>query len=120
MRSQAHDMILIEGYSKADMKLPRNFDTTSHEPITGGILASHWHSATTTHILLMRMEPAEPCQMDIVPPGGAMEAPKDPETRPGPPPSATVPLGMGMYCASAIGHQTRISLQASEACLKGR
>ena len=31
-----------------------------------------------------------------------MDAPKDPDTRPGPPPSASVPLGMGMYCASAL------------------
>lgn len=31
-----------------------------------------------------------------------MDAPKDPDTRPGPPPSANVPLGMGMYCASAL------------------
>ena len=37
-----------------------------------------------------------------MPPGGAMEAPKDPDTRPGPPPSASVPLGMGMYSASAL------------------
>ena len=36
-----------------------------------------------------------------IPPGGAIEAPKDPDTRPGPPPSATVSLGMGMYRASA-------------------
>ena len=39
------------------------------------------------------------------PPGGAMEAPKDPDTRPGPPPSANVPLGKGMYCASACQHR---------------
>ena len=36
-----------------------------------------------------------------IPPGHAIEAPKDPDTRPGPPPSATVSLGMGMNCASA-------------------
>lgn len=41
---------------------------------------------------------------DSTPPGGAMEAPKDPDTRPGPPPSANVPFGIGMYCISAFQH----------------
>ena len=33
-----------------------------------------------------------------------MDAPKDPDTRPGPPPSANVPLGTGTYFISASQH----------------
>ena len=80
------------------------------EPIPQGSHASSWRGATMYQDLSIACWGAQSRAMqtlfgcDHIPPGGAMEAPKDPDTRPGPPPSANVPLGMGMYRASAFQH----------------